>query len=224
MAERPILFSGPMVREILAGRKTQTRRPVKPQPPAVEAVRKRSGSDYHLFVTDGTPRNAWSVAGPVWAVREETGGVEEWRCPYGAPGDRLWVRESFWKPPRITPKMLREGADTWPEVYYDGDQGDADLRELGWTRKPSIHMPRKLARILLEVESVRVERLEAISEEDARAEGMETFLVPDRIPTCRQALLLRWDGMYGGTDFERARNPWVWVVTFRRVEAARSAA
>jgi hypothetical protein len=86
-------------------------------------------------------------------------------------------------------------------------------------------MPRWASRLLLEVESVRVERLDAITEEDARAEEMETFrAMPPSDASCRETFVRRWGGMYGGGEFAAAENPWVWVVTFRRVDAARSAA
>jgi hypothetical protein len=90
--DRPILFNGDMVRAILDGRKTQTRRPMKNQPPDPEAVRRLAGDVFSpLLGTDGT----WRVAGPVWAVRELLGAEPRWGCPFGKAGDRLWVRETW---------------------------------------------------------------------------------------------------------------------------------
>ena len=96
--ERPILFNGEMVRAVLDGRKTQTRRVIKPQPPSIERIRELSGSGYGWMCCDdfGKP-DRWRVTGPVWAVRDKLGFTQEIRCPYGAPGDRLWVRET-WMP------------------------------------------------------------------------------------------------------------------------------
>lgn len=197
MRERPILFSGPMVLEILAGRKTQTRRPVKPPPgPA-------SLSPFHHSIEVATGRQ-------VWGFRDGTGqATEDDRiCPYGAPGDRLWVRETHVR------GTMNGGERAWVR-YRATDEADVPAGTR-WT--PGIHMPRWASRLTLEVEAVRVERVQAISEEDARAEGMETFrAMPPAYATCRETLLRRWDGMYGGDEFAAGRNPWVWVVTFRRV-------
>ena len=90
--ERPVLFNGAMVRAILSGAKTQTRRVMHPAPPSIEAVRAKSGSDFSIFTDQSTP-GLYRVAGPVWAVRELMGSEPRWRCPHGEAGDRLWVRE-----------------------------------------------------------------------------------------------------------------------------------
>ena len=136
--ERPILCSAPDVMAILDGRKTQTRRIMKPQP-------NRTWPD------EVTPH--WSVGGN----RTLPGASNPLRCPYGVPGDRLWVREA-WRLPDGAPKG-------W--VDYRAD----DTRD-GFKWKPSIHMPRWASRITLEVTDVRVERLQDISEADAMAEGV----------------------------------------------------
>ena len=94
MSERPILFSGAMVRAIMDGRKTQTRRVIKPQPPSVDAVRVMSGDGYHWLPPE-PGIGAWRPAGAVWAVRDLMGQEPLLRCPYGQPGDRLWVKENF---------------------------------------------------------------------------------------------------------------------------------
>lgn len=261
MKERPILFSGPMVREILAGRKTQTRRPVKnlrvrlrhevssDLPALVRPVVTARVGAYPAklnlagAVSVELPREPGSAVRPFLGVKPQE---FDFVCPYAdghtylrrhpdgrmawhlqvAEGQRLWVRETF-SLDRLTvypcpPAWYRADFMTWEVTDHDecnppttckrGLTGDC-LHGLHW--KPAIHMPRKLSRLLLEVESVRVERLQAITEEDARAEGMETFLLPMQVPTCRDVLRLRWDEMYGGGDFEWDRSPWVWVVTFR---------
>lgn len=191
--ERPILFSAPMVRAILAGHKTQTRRIVKPQPPRVEDVHALAGIDFHLFTDEMSP-GVFRVAGPVWAVRKLLNAEPGWRCPYGDPGDRLWVRET-WAPSFKAPKCQvayradgrcygvgGDGAGDNLHIFHGwlidskvrGDQlGDTLGRSLYQPWKPSIHMPRWASRITLEIADVRVERLQEISEEAATAEGFE---------------------------------------------------
>lgn len=207
MAEQPILFSGAMVRAILAGRKTQTRRAVKDAPLGAAA--------YCLGVYKG-----------VWGIHEDVNrdeGVHRFKCPYGVPGDRLWVRET-WAPSRAlddVPTMRL--ASGFPCEYRAGGTSIDGLERLvergGW--RPSIFMPRKASRILLEVTEVRVERLQGISEADAMAEGVDAVSMAD-IP--RQATMSRradfaqiWD-LINGKRAPWASNPWVWVVGFKRVE------
>jgi hypothetical protein len=179
--ERPILFNGEMVRAILEGRKTQTRRVVKGQ-----------ALDW-LESAGFTP--------------EYTSLPENGLCPYGQPGDRLWVRE------------------TWARGYVA--QGCAEFfvypvcdnrTDYSGPWKPSIHMPRAACRILLEVTGVRVERLQDISEADAEAEGVD-FLrqMPDADETLSAKELYQclWDSIHNSW----AANPWVWVIEFTRIEA-----
>ena len=176
MKERPILFSGPMVQAILAGRKTQTRRIVKPQ---------------SAVLTDQMARG-FGVRPP--AV--ENAAVIP--CPYGQVGDRLWVREAWALHP-----------ETGNLLYKADDGAPSDTR---W--RPSIHMPRKHSRILLEMTSIKVERLQAISREDALAEGTDSDpAAADPIGSFAKY----WDYINGVESWET--NPWVWVVGFRKVEA-----
>ncbi len=196
--ERPILFSGPMVRAILDGRKTQTRRVVKPQP----GGQLFHGMDWRWYRS---------------ALADER---EPIRCPYGVPGDRLWVRETFAlsvvDPDGPPPEDDHENYD----VIY---RADPDQPGGGWTDgdgkaipppwRPSIHMPRWASRLTLEVVSVRVERLNEISEADARAEGMDA----DVANSPRVWFMATWNAI----NAKRApweSNPWVWRVEFRRVE------
>ncbi|UVS87020.1 hypothetical protein EFP18_23345 [Burkholderia glumae] len=159
MKERPIIFIAPMVRAILDGRKTQTRRVVKPAPIygdvdgmfASWMFKKQRGSGHWLYP------NARSL------VLSE--------CPHGQPGDRLWVRESFWG-------CEAPGFGDQPCVVYDDEWHGKEYRPAEirpWARKfgriPAIHMPRDCSRITLEITGVRVERLHDISEGDAIAEG-----------------------------------------------------
>lgn len=201
-----------MVRAILEGRKTQTRRVVRiplhgdSDTSWVKSIHQDGGGNWI----------AWSTAAPDVAefTKKAYPNGEGFRCPYGKAGDRLWVRETFWPRPYRTPRDMREGADTWPKVFYEADNPDADeLRGWGWKRKPSIFMPREFSRITLGVTGVRVEQLREISEQDARKEGMLTTGIG-----ARAAFMVGWDAINGkrkGCTW--SDNPWVWVVEFKMV-------
>lgn len=241
MKERPIIFSGEMVRAILAGRKTQTRRVVTPRPPSVEAVRAKSGDAFHLFTDFNTP-GVWRVAGSVWAVRDLMGGFgggpgPRWRCPYGVPGDRLWVREAYsvtlgYEPPSCEGAhdhgevpYLRYPADDWMHrAPHDVWSWELRLQTRGRKavgRHDAMFMPRWASRLTLELTGVRVQRLLDISEEDARAEGV---VVPDGRPempdfwSYRQEFGYLWDQLNAKRGFGRDTNPWVWALAFRLVQ------
>ena len=201
MKERPILFSAPMVRAILAGTKTQTRRIMKPQ--ADDSTWFENGADGSItWEQDGKP----CCGTGVWDVPHYSGKLT--RRPYGQPGDRLWVRESHWwfkdEPDHETgyypPVLTVEDV----EFRADGDDGRKVWR-------PSIHMPRWASRITLEITGVRVERLQDISEADAQAEGVYTD------PACPayDGYRVLWEQINGAGSWEA--NPWVWVVEFRRL-------
>lgn len=191
MTERPILFSGPMVRAILNGTKTVTRRVVKPQ--------------RHPF---GRMLTADEVAG------EAIGGTCAVLCPYGQPGDRLWVRETF----------AVYGDEKMAAIHYRADRPH-DVGRKGTGYKPSIHMPRWACRILLEITAVRVERLQDISEEQAIAEGVHRdlrmwFATDEGGPAFtwpQHAFEHLWRKINGAECWDA--NPWVWVVEFKRVTA-----
>lgn len=187
MRERPILFSGPMVRAILNGQKTVTRRVVK--------------SDW--IQSDRAPLETSTGVFHFWCSGEHV-------CPYGLPGDRLWVREA-WASIRVVQAPDQE----WV-VYREGD----NLTDYGGPWKPSIHMRRRDSRILLEIVAVRVERLQDITEQQALAEGVascEQDLDPDgNCYTPVELFSILWSSI-NGTDSWNA-NPWVWVVEFKRVE------
>ena len=193
--DRPILFSAPMVRAILEGRKTQTRRLV------------RDG----IAVTDICGGGVEPV---VWWPRDARG--KDAACQYGAPGDRLWVRETW-------THIRGNGIRTWYRA--DGEPTDREGNVLpttpGYPRwRPSIYMARKDSRITLEVTDVRVQRLQDITEDAARAEGIQelngrfTFnggLHESR--TARDSFEALWDSI-NGDRAAWAANPWVWVVSF----------
>lgn len=207
MKERPILFGAPMVRAILDGTKTQTRRVVKPQPehPHFKGMLATDDEGIELYLHDKTLYRAI-------------------RSQYGKPGDRLWVRENGWQRPERTPKMMREGADTWAPYYFDADyefgatrdNEFSEFKEWGFKRRPSIHMPRAFSRILLEIVSVRVERLQEISGADCVAEGISANAVPDYIFGYQEAYRDLWERINGIGSW--STNPFVWVVEFRRIE------
>jgi hypothetical protein len=186
--ERPILFSGPMVRAILDGSKTQTRRVVK---------------DAQL---EGIGRCHWSKTG--WAHLRLSGGCscQPVPCPYGYPGDRLWVRET-WAPER-------EGTgcpDDTGTLYRATDPGWDD-EDTGLRWRPSIFMPRAASRILLEVTDVCVQRLQDITEDDAREEGY-----PPKYNHCPGEWFFdTWSSIHGEGSWDA--NPWVWALTFRRLQ------
>jgi hypothetical protein len=215
---RPILFSGPMVKAILDGRKTQTRRVIKPQ---LEERVSDSGEQGLVWLSERSlraGRRDWVLEGMVSA------------CPYGIPGVRLWVRETW--------AVRRLPAGLWVEYQADGhnarlpephehnirdEGGKVDLTRYVADRwRPSIHMPRWASRITLEITGVRVERVQDISECDAKAEGAEAAsddVLRDtpRGNTYRAGFARLWDSINGPRGYGWDVNPWVWVVEFRRV-------
>ena len=201
LTERPILFNGEMVRAILEGRKTQTRRVIKPQPV-------RDERDATWWLGDLRMMPPTMISDIVQVMK---------KCPYGQPGDRLWVREAFQIAPRTAyrfdPKIH---PNCWQTLRPD-DNHDAAVYREGWTRcdpgrwKPSIHMPRWASRITLEVTDVRVEQLRAISQNDARAEGFDGV-------DARAPFHLVWNSVYASRGLGWEKDPWVWVVEFRRID------
>lgn len=190
MKEHPALFRGEMVRALLAGKKTQTRRLVTPAPELV--------CEHHIEPWDGDPDVLHRLL------------VENGReSPYGKPGDRMWVREAFAKTCVAQAPGLGE-----IYVYRDGD----NRTDYGGPWKPSIHMPRRACRILLEVIGVRVERLNNISDADCIAEGCPGGRA---IPgygynaTPFECYKWLWESIYGAGSWKA--NPWVWVIEFRRL-------
>lgn len=218
MAERPILFSGPMVRAILAGTKTQTRRVVKPQP------QPNGGEGFHPVRPYACPDGRWN-----WVLAATGMGGDPFQSPYGVPGDLLWVRETWARVGSLDPGWLVYRA-TYPNDLPANVENVPPADAVTW--RPSIHMRRTDSRITLRVTSVRVERLQAISEADAEAEGVEPQIMHATFgystPTSRRnsndytrGFVALWDSI----NAERApwsSNPWVWVVGFERVLSGNS--
>lgn len=233
MSERPILFSSPMVRAILEGRKTQTRRAVKPQPPFGCAYTiNGAGSDALCYALANEARGPKGET--IWVPPTPTSQDHRLPCPYGRPGDRLWVRETW----RYFGGQEYEYQQHRPSVVYRATHESLEGAGSGW--RPSIHMPRWASRITLEIESVRVERLQEISEADAKAEGATEAIMgldgpaydraekawcratgaddPDAgAATARGAFFVLWDTINGKSHPWKS-NPWVWAITFRRIE------
>lgn len=209
-----------MVRALLNGSKTQTRRAVKlpHQNPLGEWKPTIFGGLNGGCLADGS---TVPEQGAIWHTRTGDCLVS----PYGQPGDRLWVRENGWERPERTPKMMREGADTWEPYYFDANglswQDSAEFKEWGFKRRPSIHMPRWASRITLEIVSVRVERLQDISEADAEAEGWQIRPEVSSDPevhadAARDWYMDLWEEINGAGSWDL--NPWVWVIEFKQVK------
>lgn len=232
MKERPILFNGEMVRAILAGQKTQTRRPIPVYPDAFDGLRRE--------IHDGQVH--------FWASGAEL-PTHKFSCPHGQPGDRLWVRETFCTFEQSNGSQgVAYCADTEDGWYspcetltggypshcscHPGCEGCTAGR---WkpTWRPSIHMPRWASRITLEITDVREERVQNITSDGAIAEGAyEVRKVGDdiahatwtmdgldwRYDTPREAFAATWDSLYAARGLGWNVNPLVWVVTFKRAE------
>nr|MBL8412756.1 hypothetical protein [Dechloromonas sp.] len=216
MKERPILFSSLMVRALLNCTKSQTRRV------AIKTSQPRA-----VYITDFDATEC-SIE-----IENKHSGDRYWKsCPYGQPGDRLWVREAF----AIVPRTAYRCSEGVQQTLRPDDDHDAAIYREGWARsrsgfrwRPSIHMPRWASRLLLEITSVSIERLNNISEADAKAEGLHyddeiPFNGPWFIGACEpdgfanpvDAYRELWESINGTGSWEE--NPWVWVVQFKRVQ------
>lgn len=233
MKERPILLNAEMVRSVLDGRKTQTRRMLTPRQLKMIDAAASIGECY-----------------PLESGHQHENSQSYYRecCPFGAVGDRMWVRETWavvshafdddglmidYVPDRparaVHEKPFGKGYYSGHAIYaadggftWGDDDGCVDGLSC-W--KPSIHMPRWASRITLEITGVRVERLNAISQEDAHAEGLEltgwrpTYSDPDsggEVMTPYDNFAELWSSIYGEESWQA--NPWVWVIEFKRVE------
>lgn len=210
--ERPILMSAPMVRALLSGAKTQTRRVVKPQPLGGAPTLLE-----HLL-----PHQRWAT--------DEAEEEHVWKCPYGEPGDRLWVRETWSPDPPIDSSWAStewngcgRRIDGVPERFqhprFCNYSADWLHGPIVW--RPSIHMPRWASRLTLEITGVRVERLQEISEGDAYDEGTaewcaETQRNGNKWPNIVRAYQGLWESINGRGSWDA--NPWVWVLEFRTLE------
>lgn len=192
MKQRPILFNTEMVQAIIEGRKTQTRRIYKKAPTSVD----------------------------LYSIQKHSKSYILSQCPYGNPGDILWVRETWALP------VDENGSDAGYQY-----KADYDDKSNCWKWKPSIHMPKEACRIWLKITDVRVERLQDIKEKDAISEGIEVIhMAADEVPVYRNYLLKEklgsvnpirsfenlWKSINGKDSWKH--NPWVWVIEFERIE------
>ncbi|MGR6078501.1 hypothetical protein [Achromobacter sp. CSND-B12] len=229
MRERPILFKGPMVRAILAGNKTQTRRIVKdPNGLYAQLGQKTVHPAVSEIVSCGDGMFRQTAPEHIKQMYISTFPCHSLRTPYGQPGDRLWVRETV-RPIYPQDPAYNGGQPIeydYAATYRHGSRlGDTLGVRRKWT--PSIHMPRRACRLVLEVAGVRVERLNAISEADAMAEGIvrqpdDGFGLADsthyHATDPRVSFLGLWEAING--DGSVAANPWVWVIEFRVLASA----
>ena len=197
MKEIPIIFNSEMIRAILGGRKTQTRRPIKPQP-VYKFKHLEEGLGYK------------ASEGNLYAgfYEEGTSGMYV-KCPYGKVGDRLWVRETFCEV-SLGAELRYKATDKKPAIQ-------------NW--KPSIHMPRWASRITLEITDVRVERLKEIKPDDCLKEGIIVDRKLDKMfskKEINESTILcfwgLWHLIYGKTEYNWDINPWVWVIEFKRLD------
>lgn len=202
--ERPILFTGEMVRAILDERKTQTRRPVKPQPPKDHG--KILGPEMYSPLVYG--RNGEEKPGKeVFGIYDDTG---EWgaKCPYGKVGDHLWVRETWAECKHVT----INGSPT--ALYKSTYIQPSKFPEFTPKWRPSIFMPRWASRIDLEITGLRAERIQNITEEDAIAEGIEQK-EPNNVVSAKYRFAQLWDSINAKRGFGWDKNPLVWVIEFK---------
>jgi len=216
--ERPIIFSAQNVLRILANEKTQTRRVIKPQPEPCTDL----------------PGRAWYQRNKrlLWCDYTHERFLE--KCPYGQPGDMLWVREAcyiwgHWRKNGLTKtgrQRWRFVANTPHAVIFDskhpqvGNKNCNRESRMYW-RRPSIFMPRWASRITLRITDVRVQRIQDISEEDALAEGVDFWYVGDDQRQQRGAAFRDlWDSINAERGYPWEANPWVWPLTFEREEGA----
>lgn len=217
--ERPILFTGPMVRAILDGRKTQTRRALRHQPLDILPMPNSKAPNQESWVTLETrdPKPHGTVI----------------RCRYGVPGDRLWVRETWAQ--GIRHKVIYK-ADFYTEDGFGSEIVDLETGEtapLVW--KPSIHMPRSASRLTLEITGVRVERIQEITKDEAKLEGIQGHVenfgprsnphmiypaFPEKeggFHSAVAAFEALWNSINEKRGLGWAANPWVWVIEFKRI-------
>ncbi len=222
MKEHPIIFSADMVKAILEDRKTQTRRVIKPQPP-------EDAAKVFYWWHGSMPKEQCASSGCYyWYPR----GLASIDCPYGEPGDRLWVKETF----QI---VMPWGSvdDEWigdDIMEVDGPLGSVKPEQIGywwnivykaqddicsWWR-PSIFMPRWASRITLEIVNIRVQRIQEINGDECMLEGIQVkWSDPNNNMQEKMAFKALWDSINSKRGYGWDVNPWAWVIEFKRVES-----
>lgn len=239
MKERGMIFNGEMVRALLDGRKTQTRRIVKGTDSAVKFCKEWNINGEEVFVVLGEKDHT--------GMNPVLGAIS---CPFGAVGNRIWVREAFRVHSRATDvaTLVYKASErnSWTEQTHRVPVAVCNKPATPEKWTPSLHMPRWASRILLEITDVRVERLNAISEEDAQREGVHTEVWDQTVVArnyaardeffqfwsedmphyvemnqlYRSSFRSLWESIYGSENW--LANPWVWVIEFKRVEGGES--
>ncbi|MEK0168894.1 hypothetical protein [Pseudescherichia vulneris] len=223
MKKRGMIFNAEMVRAILDGRKTQTRR-------IIQSAAKNMQARGHEVISHRAPGDKW-YGDYVYSMRDRSGVWQDFtneqflaKCPFGQPGDRIWVRETWAEAGGNAPELQLYRAN-YPDHVPSSYENLKSAEEIRW--RPSIHMPRWASRITLEITDVRVERLSEISEADAAAEGVPPAgdLLPDYpgayltpkgdFATAKVAFQRLWESIYGEDSWQA--NPWVWVIKFKQV-------
>ncbi len=222
MGEKPIAFSGEMVRAILEGRKSQTRRVCRAQQMAGFEPWGSCADGWQFWIAKTAPLEL-KLKSP---DRADHHGNLVTRCPYGRSGDRLWVRETWALVPR-TAYAQSEGVE---QALRPGDDHDAAVYRAGWTRsepgpwRSSRFMPRWASRITLQLLDVRVQRVQEITPEDVEAEGashnpMQQMSYRDDNYQRIKDFAWLWDSINAKRGYTWDSNPWVWCISFKRVEA-----
>lgn len=241
MNTHQILFSKPMVQSILDNTKTQTRRVITPQP----NTQFRPDDRLHIYNRGNGKTNLWEIKDSLSACSLST--LDSFRCPFGKVGDNIWVKESFyayggWQKNGKT----KSGRQKWKFHDYTGwdfeykyfDNPPLRIQKgrngLGWYKRSSLFMPQKASRIFLEITSIRIERLNNISDQDAIQEGIkqEKFIPTGKdcyyfypcndlrddtyLDNPKTSFYSLWRSIHGKYSWEG--NPWVWVIEFKRVE------
>lgn len=219
MKETGLMFKAPLVHAILEGRKTQTRRIVKPQPVAGQGmVNAGYCGDRHLWLRDGPC--------------DKTDPAYEWRCPMGKPCDRIYVRQTYWAWGRWETRYSEaKGRDEWHFVdltleygrqheFADPQPGTRRRRAAGgtlpaWWKRPSILMPKTAARIWLEITGVRVERLQSISPDDCISEG--AWPADQRALGRGHEAIAAFRELWESTGGDWGADPWLWVIDFKTI-------
>ena len=223
MKERGMIFNGEMVRAILDGRKTQTRREVKLNldiaclATTYDWATSLTANHYQGLTEEQIQQKAESLRGVIHPVILGNGQMVSILCPHGKPGDRIWVRETWAEAGASAPDLKLYRAN-YPEHVPSIYENVPPAEEIRWT--PSIHMPRTASRILLEINGLRVERLQSITLGDICKEvgcGLYDFRPATHGFQVWEEL---WKSIYGAESWNA--NPWVWVIEFERVEAEKS--
>ncbi|HFG1039689.1 TPA: hypothetical protein ACGEHF_003611 [Klebsiella pneumoniae] len=223
MTERGMIFNADMVRAILDGRKTQTRREVKLNldiaslATTYDWATSLAANHYQGLTEEQIQQKAESLRGVIHPVILGNGQMVSIICPHGKPGDRIWVREAFRVHSRATDvaTLVYKASErnSWTEQTHRVPVAVCNKPATPEKWTPSLHMPRWASRILLEITGVRVERLRSMSQDDARAEGVIAASGPMEAGLAFREL---WDSIYGEESWKA--NPWVWVIEFKRVE------